>query len=211
MFTFDKTPAAGGSAREFPARIRSTAAMDVGGLVVSSDLFDTDERTDDLSGCVAVPFHVVREKHAKLSEPCWGCIHAFRKPDDPEKDPIATKMHNVIEKNQDTTSTEQLSKLLHTEFRELVYIPLRERGQPCMDWPVDVIQRHLEGLHVVSPDAEIRNSVRFLSTVEREMLDNLFLDKEGDAPVKFNEKQVEALCKVSSVKMRWVSMMRKPS
>lgn len=175
-----------------------------GGRVVTEDLNDDD----DMEGYAPIPFEAVYEKHAVTKEPCWGCIHTFRKPASPGLDPVMDHLWNEYEKNRDTMSPKELARHIWTEWRRLVYVPLKEKGEPCMHWPEHVILRHISGRHGLNKGAEITNSITALANLELELLDGMVMQKDGARGTKVDDKKVDSLIKIVTLKHKLLSSIK---
>jgi hypothetical protein len=175
-----------------------------GARVVTEDLNDDD----DMEGYTPVPFEVIYEKHAVTREPCWGCIHTFRKPASPGEDPVMDHLWGVNERNVSSMSPKELARLIRVEWRRTVYVPLKEKGEECMEWPEHVIQRHIEGRHGLNKNAEITLSITTLSNIELEIRDSMFMQKDGVSGMRFDDKRVDSLCKIVALKQKLLAGMK---
>lgn len=192
--------------RDMDKRVKKRRTIETDGTIIrEEDLLDDE---DDLSGFAPVPFEAVVEKHAVTREPCWGCAHVFRKPQSPGENPTLDNLWGVYERNLNTMSTKELARLLHLEFRRTVYEPLRERGEECMMWPEHVILRHIEGRHGIIKAAEINQSIVALSTVERELTNNLFYQKDGVQGFKIDDKRIASLVKIAETKQKLLAALK---
>jgi len=178
----------------------------VNGARVAHNEYVDDE--NDLTDYVPVPFKLVREKHAPTTESCWGCIFKFRKPDTPGDEPLLDNLYAVYERNVASTSFIETANLIHGEFRRTIYEPMKERGEECMDWPVQVILRHIEGRHALIKNAEIAQSIMALSNVEKEILDGLFMHKDGKPGLRFDDKRIDSLCKIVTTKQKLLASIK---
>ncbi len=187
-------------------RVKKRRTIETDGTkVVEEDLNGDD---DDLDGFAPVPYAVIYEKHAVTAVPCWGCIHTFRKPDNPKDNPTLDHLWGEYEKNVSTMSSKQLARHLYIEFRRTVYEPLMEDGEECMEWPESVIKRHIEGRHGLIKSVELSQSIAALSNVEREILDGMFYQKDGVQGFRFNDRRVDSLCKIVSTKQKLLSSIK---
>lgn len=185
-------------------RVKKRRTIETDGTRVTEE--DLDEDSDE--GYCAVPFEMIHEKHAVTSEPCWGCTHEFRKPQSLGDNPTLDHLWSTYERNASSMSSKELAALLHVEFLRLVHDPMRERGEPCMMWPERVIRRHIEGKHGLIKSAEIQQSITALSVVEREILDGLFLQKDGKRGFKFDDRRVDSLCKIIMTKQKLLANIK---
>lgn len=183
-------------------RLKSQNVIEINGARVAQNEYVDDE--NDLSDYVAVPFKIIKEKHAPTSEPCWGCIFKFRKPEEPGLDPLLDKLYPVYEKNVATTSPEIAARLIAKEFRETIYIPMKEQGEECMEWPEHVILQHIQGKHMLMKNIEIEKSIMTLSIIENELRDALFMHKDGKSGLRVDAKQADVLCKIIATKQKLI-------
>jgi hypothetical protein len=199
MLNFDKS-------RPHAKRLKSQQVVEVNGARIAQNEYADD--SEDLTDYVPVPFKIVREKHAPTSEPCWGCINKFRKPEMPGEYPLLDNLWNVLERNVGSTSYLETARLIGKEFRRTIYEPMREEGKECMEWPDHVILRHIEGRHTLMKNAEIAQSILALSNVEKEILDGLFMHKDGAPGLKFDDKRIDSLCKIVTTKQKLLASIK---
>lgn len=186
-------------------RVKRRQIMETdGGRLVTEDLNDDD----DMEGYIPVPFEAIYEKHAVTKEPCWGCVHTFRKPMSPGLDLIMDHLWGVYEQNRDTMSPKELARLIWTEFRRFVYIPLKSKGEECMPWPEHVILRHIQGRHGLIKSAEISQSITALSNLELELLDGMVMQKDGRPGMKIDDKKVDSLVKIIAMKAKLLTSVK---
>lgn len=185
-------------------RVKKRRTIETDGTRVTEE----DLNEDDLDGFAPVLFESIYEKHAVTREPCWGCIHSFRKPESPGENPTKDHLWGVFDRNKDTMSPKELAKLIHAEFRRTVYEPMRERGEACLMWPEHVILRHIEGRHGLIKSAEIAQSITALSTLERELLDGVMFQRDGVQGLKFDEKRIDSLIKIITTKQKLISTLK---
>jgi hypothetical protein len=163
---------------------------------------------DEHAGRMGVPPEVVYEKYAVTREPCWGCIHTFRKPEVRDKNPALDKLWDTYERNADSMSPPTLAKLLEEEFNRLVYEPSIKAKEPCIKWPAEVIARHLGGFHGLDRRSDLRNMLYMYNSAEKVLADSVVTVAPNDPEFKVNEKKLKLLMELGACKIKVWSLLQ---
>ena len=163
---------------------------------------------DEDEGRVGVVPEVVYEKYAVTREPCWGCVHAFRKPTQAGENKALDDLWNTYERNAESMSPPMLAKLLAAEFVRLIQKPSLENGFPCMPWPEDVIARHIGGAHTLDKKTDLRNMLWWYSTFEKVLADNVVTENRNEPGYKVNEKRLKAMLDLGERKLKVWAMLK---
>lgn len=162
---------------------------------------------DEDEGRFGVMLTDVYEKHAVTREPCFGCEYCFRKPTNPGENKIMDDLWNTYERNRTTMSLPAQAKLLAEEFRRTYYEPAKAEGKPCMAWPEHIILRHIRD-HVVDRAADIQNTIQMYSTIEKEMANSLFTQKDGETGYRANDKSILTFLAVGEKKLKLWALLK---
>lgn len=148
------------------------------------------------------------EEHAKTKEPCWGCVHDFRKPTQRGENKTMDDFWDSYERNADSLSPPQLYKLLASEFVRLIYTPSVEAGIPCMTWSVESIERHFTGGHILDQRADIRNTIHVLSTFSRVLVNTVVTESDTEPGRRVNEKRLKLYLELEEKKQKLFTALR---
>jgi len=166
---------------------------------------------DEDEGRRGVPPELVYEKYAVTREPCWACVHAFRKPQIAGENKALDDLWATYERNAESMSPPMLAKLIAEEFVRLVYEPSAANGYPCMKWPEEVVARHIGGAHSLDRRADLRNMLYVYTTVERVLAESVVTQSPTDPEYKVNDKKLKALLDLGERKLKVWSMLHNSS
>ncbi len=164
-----------------------------------------DTTTEELIGN-AQPLSELRNKRVQPDLECWGCIHDFRRQDNPHDDPDVAYMWDEYYRHRSGVPMDRLVEILEAAFIEKVYNKGVAAGECPIMWDKVAIERHLTH-HMVDFETDIAQTIQMLNTVAQEAASRIYT-QDADGTKYLNKSQFEVFHKSLDVKHKYCGLLR---
>jgi len=148
-----------------------------GGIVAERDGMRVelmpDDEEDDGHMVEPVSLGTLNREFGATHEPCWACEYNFGPPDDPDANEAMHELWTFWTTGRFTMAKCKFAEQMATMHEEVMRGPLIKQGIPCIEWPADIVERHM-GNHTLDPEYELVANVKKIRDIQMALEDSLF-------------------------------------